>query len=162
MLSKLRYITSWNITLFFNVLGTSALGHGGVIGTRFTLLSKTGRKQDTIVKITIFRHCTESSVRLMRGEKVRPTISSPYCLEAISLQGAGIQKRLATLQTWAGMNIQGPILEKMFLHGKGEFQRSTKGSLWLNTNLYICERKLTGWRVKYKKAASWTISGFDI
>ena len=51
MLSKLRYITSWNITLFFNVLGTSVLGHGGVIGTRFTLLSKTGRKQDTIVKI---------------------------------------------------------------------------------------------------------------
>lgn len=41
--------------------------HGGVIGMRFTLLSKTGRKPDMIDETVIFSHCTKSSVKL--GEK---------------------------------------------------------------------------------------------
>lgn len=111
----------------------------------------------------IFRQCTENRMKLWeKRNKVNPTVSSAYYLEAVSAQGGGIRKSLATLSIWARLNIQGCILERMLLHTKGEFQRSIEGSLWLNTNLWMCERKLTGWRMKYKKAASHTVRGVDI
>ena len=117
MLSKLRYITSWNITLFFNVLGTSVLGHGGVIGTRFTLLSKTGRKQDTIVKITIFRHCTESSVRLRRESKAYNFLTLLFGSNFIA--GSGDPEAVGHLANLSRNEYTGPNTREDVLTWKG-------------------------------------------
>ena len=104
-LSKLWYITSWNIKLFFNVWGTSALGHGGVIGTRFTLLSKTGRKQDTIVEIMIFRHCTESSVKLRRESKAYNFLT---LLFGSNFAGSGYPEEVGHLANFSRNEYTGP------------------------------------------------------